>query len=156
MLIAFSLSFISRASSFQTIAVCFILLLSLCFQLLFRPFNDSYTRIPLENAAEALVLLTLHFSFTNIRYAFQNPESSGVIIWMLVSVNLVLLCGIIVANIVLLGRPNSGEVHLKVHETAGHEEEAPILPRDTHSSALVGSGAEEDYGTFDDPKNGQS
>jgi len=155
MLIAFSLSFISRASSFQTIAVCFVLLLSLCFQLLFRPFNDSYTKIPLENAMEALVLLTLHFSFTNIRYAFQNPESSGVIIWMLVSVNLVLLCGIIVAIIVLLGRTNS-KVHLKVHETARDEEEAPILRGETHSSALVGGGAEEHYGTFDDPINGQS
>lgn len=104
---------------------------------------------------EALVLLTLHFSFTNIRYAFQNPESSGVIIWMLVSVNLVLLCGIIVAIIVLLGRTNS-KVHLKVHETARDEEEAPILRGETHSSALVGGGAEEHYGTFDDPINGQS
>ena len=155
MLVAFSLSFISRASSFQTIAVCFVLLLSLCFQLLYRPFRDSFQTIPLENTVEALVLLTLHFSFMNIRYAVQNPESSFAIIWMLVSVNLVLLCGIIVAIIVLLGRTNAVEVHLKVHETAGDEESAPILRRDSPSSALVRNGSEELYGTFHEAHNGK-
>ena len=155
MLVAFSLSFISRASSFQTIAVCFVLLLSLCFQLFFRPFSDSFQTIPLENTVEALVLLTLHFSFTNIRYAVQNPESSGAIIWMLVSVNLVLLCGIIVSIIALLGRTNAVEVHHKVHETAGVAEDAPILRGDSPSSALVRNGPEEQYGTFDASQNGQ-
>ena len=155
MLVAFSLSFISRASSFQTIAVCFVLLLSLCFQLLYRPFRDSFQTIPLENTVEALVLLTLHFSFMNIRYAIQNPESSFAIIWMLVSVNLVLLCGIIVAIIVLLGRTNTVEVHLKVHETAGDAESAPILRRDSPSSALGRNGSEELYGTFQEAHNGK-
>jgi len=155
MLVAFSLSFISRGSSFQTIAVCFVLLLSLCFQLFFRPFSDSFQTIPLENTVEALVLLTLHFSFTNIRYAVQNPESSGAIIWMLVSVNLVLLCVIIISIIVLLGRTNAVEVHLKVHETAGDEENAPVLRRDSTSSALVRNGPEKQYGTFEESQNGQ-
>ena len=155
MLVAFSLSFISRASSFQTIAVCFVLLLSLCFQLFYRPFRDSFQTIPLENTVEALVLLTLHFSFMNIRYAVQNPESSFAIIWMLVSVNLVLLCGIIVAIIVLLGRTNVSKVHLEVHEAEGDAESAPILRRDSPSSALVRNGSEEVYGTFDDSPNGK-
>ena len=153
MLVAFSLSFISPASSFQTIAVCFVLLLSLCFQLFYRPFMDSFQTIPLENTVEALVLLTLHFSFMNIRYAVQNPESSFAIIWMLLSVNLVLLCGIIVAIIVLLGRTNAVEVHLEVHEAEGDAERAPILRRDSPSSSLVRNGPEEVYGTFDDSHN---
>ena len=143
MLVAFSLSFISHASSFQTIAVCFVLLLSLCFQLFFRPFSDSFQTIPLENTVEALVLLTLHFSFMNIRYAFQNPDSSGTIIWMLVWVNLALLCGIIVSIIVLLGRKSASEVHHMVHATAGDAENAPILRRNSPSPALVGSEPEE-------------
>ena len=155
MLVAFSLSFISRASSFQTIAVCFVLLLSLCFQLFYRPFRDSFQTIPLENTVEALVLLTLHFSFMNIRYAVQNPESSFAIVWMLVSVNLVLLCGIIVAIIVLLGRTNTVEVHPMVHETAGDAESEPILRRDSPSSALVRNESEELYGTFHDAHNGK-
>ena len=73
MLIAFALSLINRASSFQTIAVCFVLLVALCLQLSFRPLNDSYQKFPLENTAETLVLLTLHFSFMNERYAALNP-----------------------------------------------------------------------------------
>lgn len=80
LLIAFSLSFIPRASSFQTIAVCFVLLASLCIQLVFRPFEDSYQKIALENSAETLVLLTLHFSFMNVRYAVLNPASSASIV----------------------------------------------------------------------------
>ena len=155
MLVAFSLSFISRASSFRTIAVCFVLLLSLCFQLFFRPFSDSFQTIPLENTVEALVLLTLHFSFMNIRYAVQNPDSSSAIIWMLVWVNLVLLCGIIVSIIVLLGRTNAVEVHLQVHETADDAENAPILGRDSTSSPLARNVPEEQYGTFGDSQNGQ-
>ena len=67
LLIAFSLSFIPRASSFQTIAVCSVLLTSLCIQLVYKPFKDSYQKIALENLAETLVLLTLHFSFMNSR-----------------------------------------------------------------------------------------
>ena len=156
MLIAFSLSLITRASSFQTIAVCFVLLVSLCFQLFFRPFIDSYQRIPLENTVEALVLLTLHFSFMNIRYAVLNPESSYGIVWMLVSVNLVLLCGIVLSIIALLGRSSAAAVRVNVSERAGDEEEqAPILPADSPSSAPVRSGQEGQYGTFHDSQTGQ-
>jgi len=78
-MIAFLLSFVPLASSFQTIAICFVLLLSLCFQLIFRPFNDSYRTISLENTVETLVLLTLHF-IMSIRYAALNPESSSPIV----------------------------------------------------------------------------
>lgn len=109
MLIAFSLSFIPRASSYQTIAVCFVLLASLCFQLFVRPFLDSFRNIPLENTAETFVLLTLHFSFMNVRYALLNPDSSTSIVWMVVVVNLIVLCLIVLSIIVLLGR-NTHEV----------------------------------------------
>lgn len=71
------------------------------------------------------------------------------------SVNLVLLCGIIVAIIVLLGRTNVSKVHLEVHEAEGDAESAPILRRDSPSSALVRNGSEEVYGTFDDSPNGK-
>ncbi|KAL9952135.1 hypothetical protein ACROYT_G039345 [Oculina patagonica] len=156
MLIAFSLSFIARASSFQTIAVCFVLLISLCFQLFFRPFNDSYEKIPLENAVEALVLLTLHFSFTNIRFAVLNPDSSASVIWILVAVNLALLCGIVVSIISLLGRANAAEIPLEVHLRAVVDLECtPINQTGSLSSPLVSNGPEEDYGTFDDPQNDQ-
>ena len=104
MLIAFSLSFVQRTSSFQTIAVCFVLLVSLCFQLLFKPFHDSYHTIYLENTAETLVLLTLHFSFMNIRYAVLNPDSSAPIVWMLVVVNVVLLCSLVLGSFCYLER----------------------------------------------------
>ena len=156
MLIAFSLSLITRASSFQTIAVCFVLLVSLCFQLFFRPFVDSYQKIPLENTVEALVLLTLHFSFMNIRYAVLNPESSDSIVWMLVSVNLLLLCGIVLSIIALLGRSSAVAVRVNDIERAGDEEEqAPILPADSPSSAPVRSGQEGQYGTFHESQTGQ-
>ena len=118
MLIAFSLSFISRASSFQTIAVCFVLLVSLCFQLLVRPFHDSYEHIALENTAETLVLLTLHFSFMNIRYAILNPDSStsAPIVWMVIVFNAVLLCSLALSTILLLGRARL----VKIPQVAPH------------------------------------
>lgn len=83
-LIASFLSFIPQASSFQTTAVCSVLLASLCFQLIFRPF-DSHRNI--ENIAEPLVLATLHITFTQVRYALLNPSSSRVIVWMLIVLN---------------------------------------------------------------------
>ena len=138
MLIAFALSLINRASSFQTIAVCFVLLVALCLQLSFRPLNDSYQKFPLENTAETLVLLTLHFSFMNVRYAALNPDSSLPIIWMIVSVNVVLLCGMVVSIILLLKK--AGNADEMVHEARGHEEHAPVL----------GDGAGEQYGTFEE------
>ena len=141
MLMAFALSFIARPSSFQTIAVCFVLLVSLCFQLFFRPFIDSFQKIPLENTMESLVLLTLHFSFMNMRYAVLNPDSSHGIIWMLVSVNLVLLCGIVVSIIVVLGKKN-------LAETAANEESSPFL-QTSSSSAELGRDMER-YGSFED------
>ena len=104
MLIAFSLSFIPRASPFQTIAVCSVLLASLCFQAFFRPFVNPYQNIPFENAAETVVLLILHFSFMNIRYAVLNPKSSTSIVWMLMISNLIVLFFIVISIIVLLGR----------------------------------------------------
>ncbi|KAL9983637.1 hypothetical protein ACROYT_G005839 [Oculina patagonica] len=152
MLIAFSLSFIERSSSFQTIAVCFVLLVSLCFQLFFRPFIDSHPNIPLENTVEALVLLTLHFSFMNVRYAVQKPYSSAPIIWMCVSVNLVLLCGIFLSIILLLlGRVQMPRV---VSERANDDERAPIRQTDSPLSALDRNRPEDEYGTFDDVQNG--
>ena len=138
MLIAFALSLINRASSFQTIAVCFVLLVALCLQLSFRPLNDSYQKFPLENTAETLVLLTLHFSFMNVRYAALNPDSSLPIIWMIMSVNVVLLCGMVVSIILLLKK--AGNADEMVHEARGHEEHAPVL----------GDGAREQYGTFEE------
>ena len=138
MLIAFALSLINRASSFQTIAVCFVLLVALCLQLSFRPLNDSYQKFPLENTAETLVLLTLHFSFMNVRYAALNPDSSLPIIWMIVSVNVVLLCGMVVSIILLLKK--AGNADEMVHEARGNEEHAPVL----------GDGAREQYGTFEE------
>ena len=150
MLIAFALSFITRASSFQTIAVCFVLLVSLCFQLFFRPFNNSHRKIPLENTVETTVLLTLHFSFTNIRYAALNPDSSASIIWMLVTVNLILLCGVVLSIILLLGRANSAEMPRDVHlRVVVDSEKEPINETDSSSSAPLSSGPEENYGTFD-------
>ena len=138
MLIAFALPLINRASSFQTVAVCFVLLVALCLQLSFRPLNDSYQKFPLENTAETLVLLTLHFSFMNVRYAALNPDSSLPIIWMIMSVNVVLLCGMVVSIILLLKK--AGNADEMVHEARGHEEHAPVL----------GDGAREQYGTFEE------
>ena len=149
MLIAFSLSLITRASSFQTIAVCFVLLLSLCFQLLFRPFNDSYRKIPLENTMEALVLLTLHFSFVNIRYAVQKPESSAPIVWMLVTVNVVLLFGMVLSTILLLGRGHAVQIPFVDDEKVVDEEIAPDYRTESPLPLLVRNGPEEQYGTFD-------
>ncbi|KAL9983636.1 hypothetical protein ACROYT_G005835 [Oculina patagonica] len=154
MLIAFSLSFIERSSSFQTIAVCFVLLISLCFQLFFRPFNDSYQKIPLENTVESLVLLTLHFSFTNIRYAVQKPYSSTPIVWMLVTVNLVLICGIVILIILRLGRAHVLQMPLVVNERTSDDERERVCPTHSPLSALPSNGPEEEYGTFYATQNG--
>ena len=151
MLIAFSLSFITRASSFQTIAVCFVLLVSLCFHLFFRPFNDSYQRFPVENTAEALVLLTLHFSFMNIRYAVLNSDSSAPIVWLIVVANVVLLCGIVVSIIILLGRPHVVQNSMRnVNLTAVDEENSSIHRTEFSSSCPLSDGAQDQNVTFDD------
>ncbi|XP_022792734.1 putative leucine-rich repeat-containing protein DDB_G0281931 [Stylophora pistillata] len=127
MLIAFALSLITRSSSFQTIAVCFVLLVSLCFQLLFKPYIDSYQKFPLENTAEALVLLTLHFSFMNVRYAARNPASSTPIVWMIVVVNVVLVFGMVMSMIVLLGRSHAAEnATMRVHLRATDEDDLTL------------------------------
>lgn len=158
MLVAFSLSFIPRASSFQAIAVCFILAVSLCFQLRFRPFDDSYQAIALENSAETVVLLTLHFSVVNIRYAALDKESSFPIIWITLVVNFVLLCGIVFCIILLLGKAHV----IQNPQPVPHSEE-DYVPRkkeneqsvsdghiDTLTSLLISNGPEELYGTFDE------
>lgn len=158
MLVAFSLSFIPRASSFQAIAVCFILAVSLCFQLRFRPFDDSYQAIALENSAETVVLLTLHFSVVNIRYAALDKESSFPIIWITLVVNFVLLCGIVFCIILLLGKAHV----IQNPQPVPHSEE-DYVPRkkeneqsvsdghiDTLTSLLISNGREELYGTFDE------
>ena len=132
MLIAFSLSFIPRASSFQTIAVCFVLLVSLCFQLLVRPFHDSYEHIALENTAETLVLLTLHFSFMNIRYAILNPDSSVPIVWMVIVLNVVLLCSLALSTIFHLGRARLVQIFQNLSRRGQYEE-----PLSDPSSPLI-------------------
>ena len=158
MLVAFSLSFIPRASSFQVIAVCFVLLVSLCFQFRFRPFEDSYQAIALENSVEALVLLTLHFSFVNIRYAALDKEFSFAIIWIIVVVNVVLVCFIVLCIILLFGK-----AHLVQTPQAVPQSEEDKVPRDeeneqsvpdghihTPTKPLISNGPEELYGTFDE------
>lgn len=138
LLIAFSLSFIPRASSFQTIAACFVLLASLCIQLVFRPFEDSYQKIALENSAETLVLLTLHFSFMNVRYAVLNPASSASIVWMLVAVNGVVLCIIVLCIIMLLGRSHVVQTAPIAHQSEEDEElDTPVQEIDTPKSPLI-------------------
>lgn len=105
---------------------------------------------------EALVLLTLHFSFMNSRYAVLNPESSDSIFWMLVSVNLVLLCGIVVSITVVLGKKNPEEVQLELHETIANEERRPFFHTNSPTATLVRNGPEaEQYGTFEDSQSEQ-
>lgn len=155
MLIAFSLSFIPRASTFQTIAVCLVLLASLCIQLFFRPFQDSHKNVALENSVETLVLLTLHFSFMNIRYAFLNPDSSAPIVWMLIAVNAVLLCLIVLCIILLLGRAHVAGISA----TAGHgvpegDGDAQVAGESGSSSPLITDGQGQQYEISDDGQNG--
>ena len=126
MLIAFSLSFIPQASPFQTIAICVVLLASLCFQLLFKPFSDSYQNLSLENSAETVVLLSLHFCFMNIRYAALNQESSEPIVWMLVVLNLVVICGLIISIILLLGRAHVQRTPSRAPQNEGGEEHETV------------------------------
>ena len=133
MLIAFSLSFIPQTSSYQTVAVCFVLLASLCFQVFFRPFVDSYRIIPLENTAETLVLLTLHFSFMNVRYVLLNPNSITSIVWIILVVNLIVFCFIVISVIALLGRV-ADAVHDREEVSA---ENVPQEPDDEVSSSSV-------------------
>ena len=137
MLIAFSLSFIPQTSPYQTIAVCIVLLASLCFQLFFRPFVDSYRIIPLENTAEALVLLTLHFSFMNVRYVLLNPNSMKSVVWILLVINLIVFCFIVISVITLLGRVAKP---VPDREAVPPAENAPQEPDDevSSSSVLVG------------------
>lgn len=154
MLIGFSVSFISPSSSFRTIAVCFVLLVSLCFQLLFKPFKDSCQKIALENSAETLVLLTLHFSFVNIRYVVLSPDTS--IVWLLVVVNAIVFCGLIISIITLLLR-RENEVYIPIEaplsqqEVEEDEEWAPEQQTEDSktTSPLIGNEPVEVYGTFD-------
>ena len=104
MLIAFSISLIPRTSPYQTTVTSSVLIVCLCFQLFYRPFKDSYKKVPLENTAETIVLLTLHFSFVNVRYALQNQAASTSIVWMLIVVNLMVLGFIVISLILLLGK----------------------------------------------------
>ena len=98
---------------------------------------------------EALVLLTLHFSFVNIRYAVQKPESSAPIVWMLVIVNLVLLCKIVLSVILLLGMGHVVQMPLVANEKVVDDELVPVYQTGSPLSALSRNGPEEQYGTFD-------
>ena len=104
MLIAFSISLIPRTSPYQTTVTSSVLIACLCFQLFYRPFKDSYKKVPIENTAETIVLLTLHLSFVNVRYALQNQAASTSIVWMLIVVNLMVLGFIVISLILLLGK----------------------------------------------------
>lgn len=157
MLIGFSVSFISPSSSFQTIAICFVLLVSLCFQLLFKPFKDSCQTIALENSAETLVLLTLHFSFVNIRYVVLSPHTSASIVWLLVAVNAIVFGGLIISIITLLLR-RANEVYIHPEEPQSQQEveedeewapEQQTTEDSTTTSPLIGNEPVELYGTFD-------
>ena len=153
MLIGFSVSFISPSSSFQTIAVCFVLLVSLLFQLRFKPFKDSCQKIALENSAETLVLLTLHFSFVNIRYVVVSPDTS--IVWLLVVVNAIVFCGLIISIITLLLR-RENEVYIPIEAPLSQQEveedEEWAAEQQTEdsktTSPLMGDEQVELYGTF--------
>ena len=146
LLIGFSVSFISPSSSFQTIAVCFVLLVSLCFQLLFKPFKDSCQKIALENSAETLVLLTLHFSFVSIGYVVLSPDTR--IVWLLVVVNAIVFCGLIISIITLLLRR---EIHREApqsqREVEEHDESTPLL---------TGNRRRKPYRTFENLQNTES
>ena len=150
MLIAFSLSLIPRLSSFQTIAVCFIHLASLCFQLHSRPFQDSYENIPLENSAETMVLLTLHFSFMNVRYAFLTPDKSAPIVWLLVAVNALAICSLVVCIMLLLGKAHALPAPPQ-HDPEVAPDQSPSMQENTSSSPLIIDGNGDQYGTFKDP-----
>ena len=130
MLIAFALSLINRASSFQTIAVCFVLAVVL------QAVKRLLPKLP--TGKHSRVLLTLHFSFMNERYAALNPESSLPIIWMIVSMNVVLLRGMVVSIILLLKKAENADK--TVHEGTGHEEHLLVL----------GDISGEQYGTFEE------
>ena len=161
MLIGFSVSFISPSSSFRTIAVCFVLLVSLCFQLLFKPFKDSCQKIALENSAETLVLLTLHFSFVNIRYVVLSPDTS--IVWLLVVVNAIVFCGLIISIITLLLRRETEEYIYREapqsqQEVEVDEQWAPEQQTEDSktTSPLMGDKRVKLYRTFDNHQNTES
>ncbi|XP_015751639.1 PREDICTED: putative leucine-rich repeat-containing protein DDB_G0281931 [Acropora digitifera] len=153
MLIAFSLSLIPRLSSFQTIAVCLVHLASLCFQLHSRPFRDSYEKISLENSAETMVLLTLHFSFMNVRYAFLTPHASAPIVWLLVAVNAIVICSLVVCIILLLARAHILPAAPQT-PTQHDPEDAPDRLQSTYEnkflSPLISGRKGNQYGTLDD------
>ena len=154
MLIAFSLSFIAKVSSLQTIAVCSVLLASLSFQLFFRPFRDSYRNFPLENAAETSVLWILHFSFMNVRYADLNHASSIAIVWMTVAVNLILTLALVFSIILLLGRtPPTGPPPAASDRQAhsSHAENSSFSQDDPFHSVESGS---QRQGSLEEPSPG--
>ena len=74
----------------------------------------------------------------NERYAALNPESSLPIIWMIVSMNVVLLRGMVVSIILLLKKAENADE--TVHEGTGHEEHLLVL----------GDISGEQYGTFEE------
>ena len=69
----------------------------------------------------------------NERYAALNPESSLPIIWMIVSMNVVLLRGMVVSK-------KAENADKTVHEGTGHEEHLLVL----------GDISGEQYGTFEE------
>ena len=138
---------------FQTIAVCLVHLASLCFQLHSRPFRDSYEKISLENSAETMVLLTLHFSFMNVRYAFLTPHASAPIVWLLVVVNAIVICSLVVCIILLLGRAHILPAPPQT-PTQHDPEDAPDRPQSTYRnrflSPLISDRKGNQYGTLHD------
>lgn len=87
----------------------------------------------MENTAETLVLLTLHFSFMNVRYVPLNPNSITSIVWILLVVNLIVFCFIVISVIALLGRVPDA-VHDREEVSAENE---PQEPDDEVSSSSV-------------------
>lgn len=102
MLIAFCLSLIPRTSSFQTVAVCSVLLAALSFQLFFRPFTSSVRRIPLENTIESVVLLVLHISFMNMRFVSLKSDAGMSLVWMVLGINGLVVLALVVSMVMVL------------------------------------------------------
>lgn len=104
MLIAFSLALITGSSSFQTMAVCCVLLAAVSFHFFFRPFVSSFVVFPLENVSEAVVLLVLHHSFMSARFIALNPSAGTPVVWMLVILNVSVTAFLVISLVVVLAK----------------------------------------------------
>eukprot|EP00794_Sanderia_malayensis_P003680 gene3680-4197_t len=156
--VAMLLSFFSEGIIWQTVSVCFVLIVYLAFESHAKPFapvdaksRNPFTRYGLENVTEISMLIVLIVSFVVIQCSRVYEQHIYVLVWVIIVVNLLLIALLMFGFIKRMteknhltqsggGAPNNGEIQqpspIPSDSSSSHApSEHDPLPRDNEVSA---------------------